>query len=353
MVLGVLGGGCDGAPGVRPDGMPPDAVPPDAAPPDTAPPDVGLCPGEVDVARDPNHCGSCGHSCGGGACVDATCRPVAIATGQDTPNALVVDATNVYWTTSDGHVRKASLTRGPTRTLASGQSFPWGIAVDATNVYWVNAATSGQVMSIPIAGGMPTVLADQQRRPAKVAVADGMLYWTNNDGGTVMTMPATGGTPVPLAEQQPEPVAIAVDASRVYWSSFGEDAIRALPLGGGTIETLADEQEPIALSVLDNVVYWANTEIDGDHGTVFVLPRGASVPVPLGTSPQPYAAVSDGVHIYWTDELSGTVMRAPVGGGPTTVVARDQATPTEIVIDRSAIYWINTVPDGKVMKLVK
>jgi hypothetical protein len=331
---------------------PPDAgaTPPDAA---RAMPDATLCARDVDLTRDPDNCGACGHSCGGGACVDSQCQPFAIATGQSAPNALTVDATSVYWTTSDGNVRKAPINGGQTTLLVSGQQDPWGIAVDATRVYWVNAMPSGQVLSAPISGGTPTVLADQQLRPFKLALNDGILYWTNNSGGAVMKLPVTGGSPIMLAARQGSPVAITTDGGRLYWSSLGQAAIRSLAIDGAdAITTIATDQDAATLFVRDGIVYWANIELQGGHGTVFKLSPGGT-PVALATSPSPVAAVSDGVTVYWSDDASNAIHSVPVAGGADRVVAADQAGPSEMAIDRDAIYWINAVTDGAIMKLAK
>ncbi|HMG20526.1 MAG TPA: hypothetical protein VK607_04385, partial [Kofleriaceae bacterium] len=157
-----LGAGCETGPSrAGPSGVAPDR-PDGGAPVPDAPPDAGACASHVDTTSDPDNCGSCGHSCGGGACVASTCRPVALAVGQANPHALAVDATSVYWTTADGQVLAAPIAGGRTTVLASGQRSPWGIAVDADRVYWVNAVASGQVMAVSLAGGTPAVLADLQ-----------------------------------------------------------------------------------------------------------------------------------------------------------------------------------------------
>jgi sugar lactone lactonase YvrE len=281
-------------------------------------------------------------------------QPIAIATGQNTPNGLAVDAANLYWTTSDGNVVKAPSTGGQATVLASGQHAPWGIAVDANNVYWVNAVTPGQVMSVSISGGTPIVLADLQQRPFKLAISKGVLYWTNNSGGAVMKLPLAGGSAIKVAERQGSPVAIAIEGSALYWSSIGQGAIRSSSIVGANamITTIAADQDATTLFVLDGTVYWANVELEDDHGTVYKLPPGGA-PVALATSPAPIAAVSDGVNVYWSDAGNNTIRKVPIDGGTDSVVAAEQASPTEIVIDRNAIYWINAVPNGTIMKVAK
>ena len=69
--------------------------------------------------------------------------PTTLASGQNVPWAIAVDATSVYWTNNNlnggqGAVMKVALDGGTLTTLAVGQNESYGIAVDATNVYWAD-----------------------------------------------------------------------------------------------------------------------------------------------------------------------------------------------------------------------
>jgi hypothetical protein len=74
---------------------------------------------------------------------------LAFATGQAGPQALAVDASNVYWADySSGALVKQALSGGAPTTLATGQTSPDGIVVDATSVYWGTYASSGTIMKL-------------------------------------------------------------------------------------------------------------------------------------------------------------------------------------------------------------
>ncbi len=56
----------------------------------------------------------------------------------------------------------------------------------------------------------------------------------------------------------------------------------------------------------------------------------------------------DGTSVYWTTNLDGNVMKAPVGGGAAVTLASGQSQPTGIVVDSRSVYWANG--DGTIMK---
>jgi hypothetical protein len=109
-----------------------------------------------------------------------------VATGQDTPRGITLDAKNLYWTdnATPGSVTIQQIIGGMPTTIAQNQ--PYQIVVDSTNVYWTNLDNAGSVMSVPIAGGTPTILASDQNQPWGIAVDATSVYWADANGGTIM-----------------------------------------------------------------------------------------------------------------------------------------------------------------------
>ena len=104
----------------------------------------GAC---VNLQGDGGNCGSCGHSCLGGACTSATCLPYVLA--QPPVSSTVLS-----------------------------------IASDGTNLLWVDSGKSG-VYQIPVAGGAIVTLASgvSFTTPSSVAVANGKYAFTQTAGG--------------------------------------------------------------------------------------------------------------------------------------------------------------------------
>jgi hypothetical protein len=202
------------------------------------------------------------------------------------------------------------------------------LAVAGSTVYWANAgsetwegpASNGSIVSAPLAGGTPIVLADGQSGPMGIAVDDANVYWTTS--GTH----APGGT-------------AGSTASAGVW---------ALPLGGGTPRSLASGAAGQIAAAGGVVVFVAGNQI------MKVSPTGGDAVAIATTDRQVTSIALDGSAVYWTDADSertdrsyddGRVRRATLDGASSSVLASAQAQPGGLSL---AAGTLTTIASGLV-----
>jgi hypothetical protein len=97
--------------------------------------------------------------------------------------SLAVGSTNLYWGDNDKQTIETLPVHGGTRsTLATKQQTPFGMAVDAVNLYW---STASAVMELPLAGGTPRAIATGQDNPWGIAIDATTVYWADYSGGQI------------------------------------------------------------------------------------------------------------------------------------------------------------------------
>ncbi len=317
---------------------------------------VGVgCGGQAGVAAgSPASCGAVTASADAGQAPPAPLvTPTTLASGENSPGSLALDAANVYWTVtaqsspvSGGAVMKLPLAGGAPTTLVSGLSTPKGIAVQGANVYWVEGLEDGAVKTVPVNGGTPTMLAAEQW-PIAIAADAESLYWTalgstsTFGDGRVMKMPLAEGTPTTLvAALNSAPESIAINATGVYWADTDAKAIMRVPLAGGAATVLAGAQvAPTGVSADAANVYWTN-----DAGEVLKVPSGGGVVVTLASGRSlPLATAVDATNVYWSESGTiggGNVASVSICGGTVTTLATAQiGLGTGFAVSSSKAYW--------------
>jgi hypothetical protein len=148
-----------------------------------------------------------------------------------------------------------------------------------------------------VCGPIPTVVTSGLDSPFAIALDSSSLYVTEyRDAGRVLRIPIGGGAAVEIAANQTRPRAIAVDATSVYWANEGGTVMKAALDGASPVELAVNQAEPYALAI---------TATDA----------------------------------YFTTHTGNELIRVPLMGGPTSVVAPDQSDPHGVFVDQDNVYW--------------
>jgi hypothetical protein len=207
---------------------------------------------EASTVSDPKNCGAVGHDCLGGECVNEVCQPVIIASGQNRPLSIVLDATHVYWINggslnlqnqcdpakSDGSIARAERDGSDLVRIADGLACPTAIALGPDGHVWFNINGAGpataSIVKVPkdVNGTTaPTVVHSGLAQVNSIMFDGPTMYWTD-DGelGRVVRAGPDGGAPTTVAREQTSfPRHLRAEGSNLYWISGYNGA----PLGPG------------------------------------------------------------------------------------------------------------------------
>jgi hypothetical protein len=303
--------------------------------------------------------------------------PVELGVRQAQPTHVAVDATNIYWT-AGSYVWTVSLAGGAKpEALAWDQEGPSAIVVSGGTLYWINAK-SNEVMSLPVTGGTPVSFADVEtsRRLQELAVSATHVYvtwarWDSNNvaSGGVDRVPVAGGTPETIVNEDGAPRGIALDSTHAYWAvrgatysvsadlvtTYAPGSIRRIAFTGSKPEVLAfDQIQPHSVALDREFVYWTN-EVGG---TVMKVPLAGGIPLAIADrQDHAWGIQVDAMHAYWTI-YGGQVLRAPlVGGAPELIADLSPLNTRGIALDNANVYVAafksSTIPDGKVVRVGK
>lgn len=301
---------------------------------------------EIDLTSDAASCGVCGHGCQGGPCQSGLCQPVIVVSGQGYAYHLAATEAAVYWTRSDGSVLRA-LEGGAPEILAEGQSSPGDIAVDATRVYWANLG-DGTIVSAPQGGGAISVVVANAGQAWSLAVSATTLAWTDNMTGEVRALAlGSNGPPIVLGTTQGA-WSIAMDSTRVYWSTLFAGAVFSAPIGGGAPTALVSEfTAPAELAIVGDRLFFGSVNDAGVH----VVPIAGGATTAL-VAKGGFGIAADDIHVYF-GEYDGRLARVPLGGGAPEVLGIGSATPSDIALTSTSVYWAAAATDGQILKVAK
>ena len=254
---------------------------------------------------------------------------------------LAVDSSNLYWTNSASEVWQADTASFTGTKIASGQNVPTRIAVNATNVFWINAG-SASIATVAIGGGAVETVTTGAAQ--EIAVDSSYVYWT--DGSSIYKVSATAdagasSTLVPTAPCY----ALGVTSSTVFCLSYAGGIVGYDKTSG--IQTLSEDTKPKSGFWVDGVGACGIREFPvnnyGDYGFC-----NSGVSGNLGTLPT--NVVGDSCGAYW-NLGSSTIWK--IQNDPLAVplaIATTASTAGRMVQDDTYLYWIDTNWIGRIHK---
>jgi glucose/arabinose dehydrogenase len=322
----------------------------------------GAC---VDLATDPDNCGRCGHGCLGGACVEAKCQPVTLATGLNLPQGIAVGPDAVYVAVqNENRIVRIPKGGGAAEIVTTSTTSPWGIAASfdgPTRLVWGEArgAASNVVMcEVPCEA--------PKKIPAgadvwQIAIAGELAYYSTSSqsAGSIRRSRLDGfSTTFDVVTNLPNAYGLAVSGGTLAFGVRSARGVvrRASTSGNGVTDLITGLDGPKALATDGTNVFVA---VAGSNVIARCPLTGCEVgeQATFALANNPHGVATDGTSVYWSNGLAhgGSVRWCPTDAcsGSGHVLAAEQANPYAIVLDDEAVYWTNAAPNGQVMKIAR
>jgi sugar lactone lactonase YvrE len=208
----------------------------------------------------------------------------------------------------------------------------------------------------------PVTLVTGQSSPRGIAIVGGYVYWSNMNtntsaGAGVFRVPRNGGDVETVAADY-RAEAMATDGTYVYWvdestgpaGGPGANQVYRVAISGGTPTALApaaDGYHP-GIAVSDTHVYWT----DQITPAIRRAPKegGAVETLAAPNSGDAFGIAVDTGVVYWAIQSGGTVMSTPAEGGASSVLASGQSMPMHLFVNSTYVYWTNRT-GGQIMRV--
>ncbi len=270
------------------------------------------------------------------------CGSGLVTSNSPPHDAAVLDALPV--------VDAAPLDPGRVTLLQDNSCYPFGLALSVQYVYYTCAAT-GSVNRVPKLGGATEVLATGRPHPHRIAVANGVVAWGEYGGppyfldGAVVTIPVTGGTPSVIASNLRRVADVVWDAGELYFLENGTFTDHYFADGelhksvNGAVTSLATNLDYPARIALDATNAYVALDYAGSIVTCARAGCGGVAKTLAKGFDQPWGVAVLGPSLYFTESRGGRVLVMPTAGGAMKELEVSRGLPGEIVLNGSEMFW--------------
>jgi hypothetical protein len=314
---------------------------------------------------DAKHCGSCGRDCtiDGASCSQSLCGTVQLFSAADMPfgtdnagaRSWAFDPTTAaaYWVGFNNYSVRgypfdgsaAKVIWQPTSAATAGTE---SIAVTGGNVYWSVGGAPATVFQKAItaaASDLPTQAFHPVARAAFFRVQGASFYWTTGDYQDP-SAPATGlvyTRAIAAPDTDPGTAIVTVDqgnfagfqafqttSNALYWISANGAVpyeLRTTPLAGGTpaaVPKIAGAASTAiaayggtapTLYAVDATIYFTRVLAASSLNGIYRFATGDAAPTQLVMADGVTSLMVDGTSIYYLQQNSNNVFKAPLAGG--------------------------------------
>lgn len=331
------------------------------------------------------HCGKCGHSCNGGDCVAAACQPVQIASATKML-WFDVGAAGVVMSMDDTKVRLCDLATGcneaQLKPIASGLSYNQHVVVSGNTVFF-DGQTGDPYLIYKCAttgcpGSGPDVVENIVNDSiGNIVAGPNALVWTRYQSyygpysnkcalpacssvENVRLKPTTGPYySDPAREQDVPSKVISAGVNTTLWSTGGlynaSVNLRSCALGATCSPIDIPGAGAQALTYYDGKHYGAGNSSPGDAIFTIADTVGTTTRTPIVNDDDGISDVAvDASGIYWVNSTTGQVRRCATLAGCSAAqietLATGQTGATKIRVDAANVYWMTST---KVFRVVK
>jgi hypothetical protein len=250
------------------------------------------------------------------------------------------------------------------QALVDNISAPHGLALSSTDVFFSSGTGTAAISSVPTAGGAVAPLVRGLTLPTELLLVNGLLVWidlgSSAQAGAVFKLDPSTSVAAQISGPLQSPTAIASDGRYVYIASAfpsGGVSIDRVPLASGppfSVTTVVGDFTPAGMVIDARYAYFVGKTLAG--GAVYrVALTGGPAEALWSTNGGTLGAVAvTGAHLYWTLDApnagAATIFSVPITGGMAVALAAQQPHAERLAFDNVSLFW-TTGTDGQVVRV--